>query len=33
MKSSLRLVLAYLGVLLAAGLWGIYSVAAPLFAY
>ncbi|GAB5080395.1 hypothetical protein [Arthrobacter sp. AD-310] len=26
-----RLVLAYLGVLLAAGLWGIYSLAAQLF--
>jgi hypothetical protein len=26
-----RLVLAYLGILLAAGLWGIYSLAARLF--
>ena len=26
-----RLVLAYLGILLAAGLWGIYSMAAQLF--
>ena len=26
-----RLVLAYLGILLAAGLWGIYSLAAQLF--
>lgn len=26
-----RLVLAYLGILLAAGLWGIYSMAARLF--
>lgn len=28
-----RLVLAYLGILLAAGLWGIYSLAAQLFGY
>ena len=28
-----RLVLAYLGVLLAAGLWGIYSLAAQLFRF
>lgn len=28
-----RLVLAYLGVLLAAGLWGIYSMAAQLFGF
>ncbi|MDQ0661979.1 hypothetical protein QFZ35_000477 [Arthrobacter ulcerisalmonis] len=28
-----RLVLAYLGVLLAAGLWGLYSLAAQLFGF
>jgi hypothetical protein len=28
-----RLVLAYLGILLAAGLWGIYSMAAQLFGF
>ncbi|MET3709090.1 hypothetical protein [Pseudarthrobacter sp. S6] len=28
-----RLVLAYLGILLAAGLWGIYSLAAQLFGF
>jgi hypothetical protein len=28
-----RLVLAYLGILLAAGLWGIYLMAAQLFGY
>lgn len=28
-----RLVLAYLGILLAAGLWGIYSLAAQLFRF
>lgn len=28
-----RLVLAYLGILLAAGLWGMYSVAAQLFGF
>jgi hypothetical protein len=28
-----RLVLAYLGILLAAGLWGMYSAAAQLFGF
>ena len=28
-----RLILAYLGILLAAGLWGIYSLAAQLFGF
>lgn len=28
-----RLVLAYLGILLAAGLWGMYSLAAQLFGF
>jgi hypothetical protein len=28
-----RLVLAYLGILFAAGLWGIYSLAATLFGF
>ena len=28
-----RLVLAYLGILLVAGLWGIYSLAAQLFGF
>lgn len=28
-----RLVLAYLGILLAAGLWGIYSLASQLFGF